>query len=260
MEAETKPIMAGAKPIYIERGSKVGVLMLHGFTSTPCQFKELCQYLSGRGITVYAPLIAGHGTCPDDLIKTSPDDWVKSVRDAYFKLRQKAERVVLIGNSFGSNLAFRLARELNNEPSGIITLGAPIFLKYDKFIRWRFRMYGRFKKYYHKPRRVYKADYTDMVDDVTYPVIPIKNLGEFLDFIKKETIPNLPNITAPILIGQATVDPVVGSNSADYIYQHIGSLKKEIYRFNSRRHVATNDSRNCQELFCKIHSFIREVV
>ena len=104
--------------------------MLHGFTSTPRQFKELSIYLSEKGFNVLAPLIAGHGTSPKDMIKTSPKEWTESAKNAYFKLKGISEKVFIVGNSFGSNLAFWMAKELNNEPSAIIALGAPIFLRY----------------------------------------------------------------------------------------------------------------------------------
>lgn len=36
--------MKGGEPIFIDKNSKVGILMLHGFSSTPNEFKELSLY------------------------------------------------------------------------------------------------------------------------------------------------------------------------------------------------------------------------
>ncbi len=233
--------------------------MLHGFTSTPHQFKELSQYLAEKGFTVYAPLIAGHGTHPKDLIKTSAEDWKKSVKDAYFKLKEKTEKIVLVGNSFGGNLAFWLAKDLNNEPIAIISLGTPIFLKYQWIIKMRVFFYGWLRKYYRKPPRVYKADSIDMIDEVTYPLIPIKSLRDFLNFIKNETMTDLNKVKVPAFVAHSDVDPVVQSKSAAYIYENLNSYYKKIYWFDSSCHVMTNDKSHSFELFLKISDFINEI-
>ena len=238
-----------SQPIFIDKNSKTGVLMLHGFTSAPEQFKELADFFVAKGFTVSAPLIAGHGTSPADLVKTTPEDWKKSVKDAYLELKKKSEKIFIIGNSFGSNLAFWLIKEYNNEPAGLVTLGAPVFLRYHSFILFRLYTYGLVQKYYRKPYRVYKTDYTDM---------STKNLREFFNFIKNETIPNLEKVKIPTLVAQSDTDPVVKPKSATYIFEKLGSIFKRIYWFPSEFHVLTIDARRA-ELFQKIYHFIQSI-
>lgn len=248
--------MKGAEPIFIDKNSKVGILMLHGFTSTPHQFKEMAVFLSDKGFSVYAPLIAGHGTSPADLMETTSADWTNSVMTAYLKLKQNTEKVVVIGSSFGGNLAFWLAQETANALSGVISFGTPIFLRFQWFIMFRYWLYGRFKKYYRKPPWAYKMDSIDMADEVTYLVIPIKSLKRFLDFVKNDTMPNLRNVTVPVLISHTTVDPIAHPKSADFIYRNIGSTQKEIYWVKSRRHAVVNDDLK-NEMFDRTYQFIK---
>jgi carboxylesterase len=250
--------MKGAKPIFIDKKSKKGVLMIHGFSSTPDEFKELAVYLAGKGFNVSAPLVAGHGTNPKDLIKTTPQDWVNSVKTAYSELKENSQNIFIIGNSFGSNLSLQIIKELENEPSAIITLGAPIFLRWHKLFICRLYSYGFLKRYYRKPPRLYKTDFTDMIDEVTYPKIPTKSLRQFFTFIKKQTRPNLKSIKIPALVVHSDTDPVVNPKSATYIYEHLGSDFKRIYWFRSKYHTATIDE-NRSELFNKIFDFIKEV-
>lgn len=251
-------LMRGAEPFFIDKKSKVGILLLHGFTGTPYQFKELGRYLANKGLTVYAPLIAGHGTSPEDLINTTTEDWQKSVREAYNRLEKRTQRIVIVGNSFGGNLALYIAGQNPGSLAGVVSLGTPVHLRFHKFIKLRLFLYGWAKKYYRKPKRVYKIDYTDMIDEITYPVIPVKSLREFLKFLKKETIPNLNKVKAPALIMHANIDPVVSPESASYIYEHLGSSYKKIYWFDSGEHVVTNDARR-QELYQRAYNFIREL-
>lgn len=250
--------MKGAEEIFINKKSKTGVLMLHGFSSTPAEFRELSVFMADRGFNVLAPLIAGHGTSPEDFMKSSPKDWTKSAMDAYLELKKISEKIFIIGDSFGSNLGFWLIKKTGNEQEGIITLGAPIFLRYQKFLLCRLYTYGLFKKYYHKPPRVYKTDYIDMMDEVTYPVIPSKNLRQFFSFVKNETIPNLNKIKIPALVAHSDSDPVIHPKSATYIYEHLDSSFKKIYWLQSHYHVMTVDEHRL-ELFKKIFDFIGEV-
>lgn len=251
--------MKKSEPIFIDKKSKTGILMLHGFTSSSEQFKELSSFMADKGFNVYAPVIAGHGTSPEDLIKTNSQDWADSAKKAYLKLKENSKKIFVIGNSFGSNLALWLAKEFNNEPAGIVSLGAPIILKYHRFIKFRLATYGRLKKYYSKPPRVYKTDYTDMSDETTYPVIPIKSLFDFFRFIKKETIPNLRKVKVPVFVAHSDTDPVVHPKSATFIYRHLGSPVKKIYWFESNHHSIVYDKQRSPELFQKILDFVQEV-
>lgn len=245
-------------PFFFNKKSKVGILLLHGFTGTPYQFKDLGKYLSQKGFTVYAPLIVGHGTSPRDLMETTAEDWKESAKKACLQLKKKVQKIIIIGNSFGGNLAFYLAREFDDSLAGIISLGTPIRLKFQRIIKLRLFLYGWLKKYYRKPQRAYKIDYTDMMDEVTYPVIPVKSLKEFFKFLETETISNLGKVKTPTLIVHASIDPVVDSKSAIYIHQHLGSDYKRIYWFNSNQHVITFDKKP-QRLFQQIYDFIKEV-
>ncbi len=248
-------MMKGAEPIFIDNHARVGVLMLHGFTSTPHEFKELSPYLSEKGFNVSAPLIAGHGTYPSDLMVTTPADWTESTRQAYIKLKAVSKKVIIIGNSFGSNLGFWLIKEFNNEPVGIITLDAPIFIRNKFWAHVRLYTYGLFKTYYKKSRKMYQTDYIDMMDDVTYSTIPIKSIKDFLRFIKKETMPNLSHINVPILITHATTDPIIHPKSAKYIYKYVKSANKEIYWFVSNNHAFSVDGHRI-DVFHRILEFI----
>jgi carboxylesterase len=138
-------------------------------------------------------------------------------------------------------------------------LGTPVKLKYQWIISLRFKLYGRFRNYYRKPGRYYKMDYTDMKDEVTYPVIPVRSLGEFLNFLKKETSLNLDKVKTPVLVIQPKDDPVVHPESATYIYENLGSSFKKICWLDCNSHIVTNDIQNV-ELFDRIYNFVREII
>lgn len=250
--------MTACEPIFIDKNSEIGVLLIHGFSSTNHQFKALAKYLSDNGLTVYAPLVAGHGTSPAEFAKSTGQDWADSVEKAYLELKAKCKTIFILGNSFGGNLAFNLINKYGQDIAGVISLGTPITLRYQKIIKIRTYTYGWLWRYYSKPQRIYKVDYTDMVDDVTYPVIPMTALREFLKFIKQRTIPNLSKIKTPTLILHASIDPVVHPNSAQYIHENIGSDYKVIFWFDTSHHSLFFDQ-NRDEVFKRIYEFISSI-
>ena len=252
------PFMKGGEPLFIDKGSEVGLLLLHGFTSTPHQFRELSKFLVDRGFTVYSPLIAGHGTSPKEMSKTTGEDWAKSAEEALHHLRRYVRRVVIVGNSFGGNLAFWLAHRYPDLVSGIVSLGTPIKLRAHLFLLMRTYTYGLFMTYHRKSGREYKVDYIDLSDQVSYPVIPIRCLREFFRFIRTRTIPTLESVTTPTLMIQADQDPVVHPKSAPYIHQHLGSNHKKMYWLNGRYHNLPYSDRR-EEIFHKVDEFIQEL-
>lgn len=253
---------------------KIGILMLHGFTACPGQFDELANFFSNKGFQISTPLIAGHGKAPEYLRRTSCEEWKNSVKNAYLELKKNVDKIFILGNSFGANLAFWLAREFDNEQAGIITLGAPIWLKYHNFILLRLNTYGLFRRYYIKPRRVYKnvwafvkSWFAPKNKDLPFApilcmrereIIPTRSFRYFLNFIKNDTKMNLDKVKVPIFITHSLLDKVVEPKSAEFIYNNVASEIKKLYWFNSNRHVILSDEKRVK-LFKKIHSFIKEL-
>lgn len=250
--------MKGGEPLFIDRGSDVGVLMLHGLTSTPHQFREMSKYLVERGYTVYSPLIAGHGTSPRELSDTTAEDWAASAEDALLYLRRHVKRVIVVGNSFGGNLAFWLAYRFPELVSGVVSLGTAITLRWHKLIWLRLFTYGWFMQFHRKAGREYKVDYIDLSDQVSYPVIPTKSMREFLRFLRTKTIATLKDITTPTLMIQADKDPVVHPKSAQFIHQHLASDYKKMYWLNGRYHNLQDIDRR-EEIFRKVNEFIGDL-
>ena len=204
-------------------------------------------------------MLAWQGTCREDLLKVCKEECKESAKEAYLKLSGKVKKVFIVGNSFGGNLAFYLAKEFGDQISGIVSLGTPIRLRFHNFIKFRLYTYGLLKKFYKKRPRHYALDYTDMSDEITYSFMPTKSVREFFKLIEEETIPNLPKVKVPTFIGHASVDPVVAPESATYIHEHIGSSHKIIFWFNSSHHTLFSDKKR-DELFVKIHDFIKSIV
>lgn len=253
-----KKYMKGAEPFFYVGQSDIGVLLLHGFTSSPHQFKNLREFFIKRKITVFSPVIAGHGTDPEDLRKTSIEDWIQSGYDAFNKLKSYAKHIVIVGNSFGGNIAFQIAVKNDEQLKGIVSLGTPIFLRNHTLITLRTYTYGWMKKYYKKRGKHYHASYGENVEVISYPVIPVRSLRNFLRFIKYFTIPNIQHVTTPVLLIQGNRDQVVHPKSVQFLHQHLKSEYKKVCWLDGPIH-SIYDIQEKEEFFHLIFSFIQEV-
>ena len=104
-----------------------GALLLHGFAGTPPELRRLGEQLASAGWRCHGPLLAGHGTTPEDLHRTSWEEWAESARAALAELRSECDRVVVAGQSTGGSLALHLAA---TEPdiAAVACLAAPVWL------------------------------------------------------------------------------------------------------------------------------------
>lgn len=97
-----------AKPFEF-RGGDVGVLLVHGYTGSPCEMLPVGEYLSHRGITAVCPLLPGHGTRASELNRISWRQWFDAVIEAYDSLAKRCSTVFVAGLSMGGVLALHLA-------------------------------------------------------------------------------------------------------------------------------------------------------
>ena len=104
-----------------------GVLLLHGFAGTPPELRRLGEALARSGWRCHGPLLAGHGTTPEELDRTRWQDWARSAEAALAELRNECDEVMVAGQSGGASLALHLAA---HDPgiTAVACLATPIWL------------------------------------------------------------------------------------------------------------------------------------
>ncbi|MWV54253.1 alpha/beta hydrolase [Chlorobium phaeovibrioides] len=90
--------------------SPLGVLILHGFTSTGESVEALGRPLEALGIPFSIPLLRGHGEpSPEALRGVRWRQWLDDAEAAFEELSLKARRLVVVGHSMGALLGLNLA-------------------------------------------------------------------------------------------------------------------------------------------------------
>ncbi len=241
------PIIKGSEPFLLPGDSR-GVLLTHGFTGAPPEMRLLGDYLNSLGYTVLAPRLSGHGSTVEEMNETAWPHWYGTVEDGYYYLSGLCSEISAIGLSMGGILSLKLAAEYPLRQ--VVSLSSPIYIA-DKRLPLLpvYRLFRNFVP--QKPRTLEVED----IYNLAYDSVPLKSLASLLELI--ELVKNiLPAIKVPALIVQSRNEHTVKPESAQYIYDHLGSPEKKIIWLKKSGHVVTLDSEK-EVLFEHIAGFLQ---
>ncbi len=242
-----------AQPFYSE-GEGIMCLLVHGFTGSPSEMRVLGDYLKEKGYGVSGILLPGHGTSPEDLAKTAWPDWYKAVEEEYLRLREQNDYVIPIGLSMGGILSLHLSSQY--DVPGVVALSAPVYIGNRK--AYFAPLLKFFYNYHQKPVAVEQWQKEIENGHFSYNITPVKSLASLLKLIsmvKKE----LPRIKVPALIIQSWQDRTVNPQSAQYLYDNLGSEDKELIWLEKSGHVITLGQER-EQVFKAVEKFIRRIV
>lgn len=205
------------KDEYFYEGSEIGCLLIHGFTSTPAELRELGERLRDEGYSVYGVKLAGHGTTLEDFENSKYSHWISSVEEAYKKLKTSCNRIYVIGHSMGGVLALNLAE---NYPVDKLSLLAPALINKDK-TSLLIPILKHFIKYTEWPPMERPAEETKYL--LGYSKIPLACVHELCK-LQKVTKTKLSSINKPILIIHSKNDNAIEEKGIKLIEKSVTSL------------------------------------
>ncbi|MEW9702274.1 alpha/beta hydrolase [Paenibacillus sp. SI8] len=229
---------------------EMGILMVHGFTGSPSEFRRIGYELQDEGYTVNAVRLPGHGTTPEEMIRTGWTDWYGHVLESHDSLAAVCKSVVVMGHSMGGLLALKLAVE--RHVTGVISLATPIFLATRKIVLAS--LLQHFIEYLEKkPKQIP----TLLDESCAYTKTPIRCVVSLRKLLK-QVKSLLPQVEAPIWIGQGTRDAVVRQESAAFLHQQTRSEVKEIHYYPQSSHGLLLDHER-EQIYADISLFIQSL-
>ena len=230
-------------------GGPVGVLVLHGFTGSTQTVRGWAEHLASAGLTVRAPLLAGHGGSWQELARTGWTDWHADAERAFAELAGRCSQVFVAGISMGGCLALRLAETRGARISGVVLVN-PSLAADTRLIALAPAL-----KYVVKSLRsiggdIKKPDATERTVKRT-PVASVATLPAMW----RTTVAALPSVTQPVLAFRSTVDHVVGPASMKTLLAALPGT--EVRPLANSHHVATLDN-DAPEIFDGTLSFIQK--
>jgi carboxylesterase len=219
---------------FLLKGSSTGILLFHGFTATPLEVRGLADEIHMQlGWTVYAPLLPGHGTSPQDLAGTHYQDWINGAEETLNKLKTCTTSWYIGGESMGGLLALYLAA---SHPEIIkVAVFAPALrikgvLK-SKLLR---RLIFSSPKSHLKPTR------EGFLPWQGYRINPLRAVVE-LGELQKTVIEILPQVQQPLIIFQGNQDETIDHRSASMVYNAVSSTQKKLVELDNCGHCVLLD-------------------
>jgi len=243
-------IIPTAEP-FIYPGGSIGVLLVHGFTGTPKEMREMGGYLHKQGFSVVGIRLAGHATNPNDMLRVRWEDWLASVEDGYHLLKDISDQIIIAGLSMGGVLSLLFSSKF--AVAGVIAMSTPYDLPPDPRRKLLPLIYPILKNI---PKDA--PDWDDPTVDqghISYPAYPTKAIIE-LSILIKEMQDALKRIRIPALLMHSENDGGVPIENMFAIYTNLGSKNKKMLTLGQSGHVIVRDSEK-DKVFSEAVSFIR---
>jgi carboxylesterase len=194
--------------------------------------RPFAEAFGRAGLSVEAPVIAGHGATLADLARTTWADWLLSAERALDLLRARTggRPVAICGFSMGGLLALRLARLHPERVAALVVIGTPLRLRRLEVgaVRAVTKLPIDFSRW--GGASVPKPNGSDVsIPEMRHgnpglPAFPIAALGQLFDLMDVVRA-DLPSVRAPTLVVHARHDHVVPMDDS---LELTGSLGSEI--------------------------------
>ena len=224
-----------AEPFDLGRG-RDAVLCLHGLTGTPYEVRPLAEALAAGGLRAVGPRLPGHGSAPERLAATGWEQWLDTAREALGDLRQRHERVSVVGLSLGGLLALALAAE--TPVHSLVALGTPLWLR--RRARWLLPVIQPFKPLLPKTGG---SDIREPGARARHPSMksmPVASIRQLLRF-QRHVRGCLPRVMSPILVAHGRLDRTADPSDAQIILRRVGSGERELVWLPNSGHVLPVD-------------------
>jgi len=222
------------QPISHKGKNEIGVLVIHGITSTTSSMKYLAEKFIGADFHVELPSLPGHGTTWQELNKVTFKDWLDTLETSLKILQKRSNYIFVCGLSLGGALALRLA-QLHPEITGMILINHACKFTHPKF--W----FVPIIRHFIPSTPAVASDVKDPDEkEIAYKRTPTNAVYQML-LMLKEVRKDLPKTKQPVIIFKSREDHVVPKISATYTMENIGSKEKDIFWLENSYHVATID-------------------
>ncbi len=208
---QSSPITAG------DPNAPYRVVILHGYTGSPDEFRDFANDLSVRlNAYVTAPLLPGHGTDVHDLLPLWFDDIYNAARAHVKEAHDPGKPLVIIGHSFSGYLALLCAAEFPT--AALVITVMPYHLRFPLNLPMM-SYFLRLKLVWDK--KISAQERQERLGKFYYQYMPGKALWLLLEG-KQRVDKILKSITTPILTVHGNTDSLALPDSGNALLEKTG--------------------------------------
>ena len=236
-------IISGTEQFSLEGNKDTCWLLIHGYTGTPYEMKELAEEINLEfGDFVFVPRLKGHGEVPSHVKELNLNDWYEQMEGDYSFLEGFCKKINVVGFSFGGALATKISEE--KEVKNTYLIAPYIYAKYEPIRIFRIETYLKFfgeKIGYSKKVEIAQINSKEGREKyISYWNFPIYSVINSQHFLREMEI-NLWKINNSILIQHSLNDDTADFESSKVIYKGVSSNDKEIIKYTKSNHVLLFD-------------------
>ena len=233
--------------------SQIGVLIIHGFSSSTYEVRELAHFLADKGFRVLAKNLPGHATSIDDCNNSRYEDWVDFVKADAGELLATCDRVYCIGISMGGVLALHLASFM---PINGVIAAASVFLFRNEFLTryantFFCHLVPSIDKVSQFPKSARKGKYYGYN---RYPTIALNQMRKLVNMVR----PTLHKISSPVLLIHSIIDKTSQMKNLDYLKNTIDNRLLNTLVVERVSHALFDSSPDQEQIFNRCVEFLRK--
>lgn len=245
------------RPFFLKpRRPKAGIVLAHGYMAAPAEVRALAEYFYARGYAVYGVRLRGHGTAPEDLAERAWEDWYHSFNRGYAIIKSVTDHIIAGGFSTGACLALLAAARKGAKLQAVFSICAPLQVS-----NYSIRLVPSIVTLNAVLRRLGQSreSWEYVVNEpenrhINYERNPLRGVNELVRLMDS-TERALPEVQVPALVVQASGDPIVHPESAQQIFEKLGSPFKELVLIERDRHGIVNGAGR-EDVFSHLAHFL----
>lgn len=220
----------------LPRYEKLGVLLLHGYTSSLRTVDGLVPLLEEAGIPYRMPVLRGHGTTYEDLRGVTSRDWYADAEAALLDLAPEVDRVAVVGLSMGGLVALELAMSHPDLVATTVTVAAS--LRFKDPLASLTPLLAKVVGTWPSPNSF--NDRSLKVNSENYLKFTTDSFASLYAYGKKIEA-RLSEVTTPLCVLHSKMDQIIAPVSANVIYERTSSTNREIHWFERSGHEMMQD-------------------
>lgn len=238
-------------------GDKAEALLLHGYTGSPYDLRPVGNVLSEHDVSVYVPLLKGHGTHARDLFDVTADQWFADAR-AIVTGFSPTKPFILGGLSMGALLAIVMACEVK-KPSALLLFSPSLKLNFIADLTITSAMIGVLDKRVALKKLSGGSDVADPIAKAKTPAyreLPISGLVE-LEFVRQAALDAIAKIPCPIFLAFGKNDSAIDAHASHRLVMERAQQPIVSKFYERSKHLVTLDY-DRERVACDVVRFLQD--